>query len=73
MKSGCWITPTFNSFKMLNPECVDKISVGTAKITFTDSDGENSVDIFISTYDIMSLARMIQDKFSLKAQREDKN
>ena len=54
---------------MLNPECVDKTSTGDAKIVFSDENSNEVLNLIIDKNEVMSLAKMIQDKFSYKAQK----
>lgn len=54
---------------MLNPECVDKTSTEDAKLVFSDENGNKVINLIIDKNDIMSLAKMIQDKFSYRAQK----
>ena len=55
--------------KMLNVEGIDKMKDGNGEITFSDDNADMVLKIIVSKRNAMDLARMIQDKFSYKADK----
>jgi len=54
---------------MLNVEGIDKMEDGNGEITFSDDNADMVLKVIISKRNAMDLARMIQNKFSYKADK----
>ena len=57
---------------MLNFECIDELHNGNVELCFSDSDGDESVKIYVSPTTAWEIAKEIQKRFSFAGKRRPK-